>query len=149
MRRGNANFTNALTIAKETPYNNVRIPCASPLMNKWLCFRGCVSTALPVLSFEKFELRHVGTGKKPRDVFVRWIPQQPSSLLVFQKGPRGEVDIRTGEVRTGSTPVCSLAIRNGRRAPRIGTKYCDLGRQQGSTHHGCYTLWCATSCRPC
>ena len=80
--------------------------CASPLLPEFVRCR-CP------LPFEKFKLRHVGIGKVSREVFVRWIPQQPSSLLVFEKGPRGEVNVATREVRTGTHPSAVLRPEMG------------------------------------
>jgi len=51
---------------------------------------------------EKFTLRHVRKMQLNRDVSVRWMPELPYSLLVFETGPGGGVDASTVEVRAGA-----------------------------------------------
>ena len=57
--------------------------------------------AAPSVRFEKFKLLHVGKAQKDREVFVRWLPEQPTSLLVLETGPNGHVIPLTVEVSTG------------------------------------------------
>eukprot|EP00752_Nemacystus_decipiens_P002353 g2223.t1 len=46
----------------------------------------------------QFKLRHVGKLQEDREVFVRWMPEEPSSLFVFQAGPHVNVDPLTVEI---------------------------------------------------
>lgn len=68
----------------------VEFPLSSPRSN--VC-----AVVFPVL-FDQCNLRHVGRMRKGRDVSVRWAPQWPLSLMVFNSGHTSDCDETTGEV---------------------------------------------------
>ena len=82
-----------------------------------LCFSVCFfcDTPPPVVfayrsTIDKFTLRHVRKMQQDRDVSVRWMPEQPSSLLVFETGPDGGVDASTVEVRAGTDTAAQQKV---------------------------------------
>ena len=59
---------------------------------------------------DKFTLQHVRKMQQDRDVSVRWMPEQPSSLLVFETGQDGGVDASTVEVRAGTDTAAQQKV---------------------------------------